>query len=200
MDVSRKLSMVFVGVGGQGLMTAARVLAEAAVDSSTKALVAETHGLSQRGGSIEVHVRLGNVYSPLVPVGEAHVVLGFEMIEAARGVKYLARSGMLLTSETIMRPPLPGVRVPKRAEIESVFKSAGIRYYVVPARAIAEKVGSYMTENMVLLGALAGTGLLEGLVDMYRLRARISELPYADKNLAAFEEGLNTCRSTCGNL
>jgi len=85
MGVSGRLNVVMVGVGGQGLVTAAKVLADAAIDSGTKALVAETHGLSQRGGAVEVHVRLGDVYAPLVPRGRADVLLAFEIIEAARG-------------------------------------------------------------------------------------------------------------------
>ena len=198
MDVSGKLNMVFVGVGGQGLITAARVLAEAAVDSGSRALVAETHGLSQRGGQVEVHVRLGNVYAPLVPEGEAHVVLGFEMIEAVRGARYLRRGdGVLLTSDVILRPPLPGVVAPKRSELEAALKAAGVRYYVVPAREIAEKAGNPLSENMALLGALAATGLLDRYVELERLRARIEELPHAPANVKAFEEALSLCVTRC---
>ena len=67
----------------------------------------------------------------------------------------------------------------------------------MPAREIAEKVGSYLSENMVLLGALASTGLLDRFVDISRLKARIAELPMADKNLMAFDEGYGTCSKMC---
>jgi indolepyruvate ferredoxin oxidoreductase beta subunit len=192
MDVNRgrRLNIVIVGVGGQGLITAARVLGEAAIEGGCKAIVAETHGLSQRGGAVEVHVRLGDVYSPLVPRGEADVVLSFEMIEAARGAPYLRQGGLLLTSDVLMTPPTPGLKPIKRQQIEDALRRAGIRYAVVPAREVAEKVGNYVVENMALLGALLGTGLLDGFVDAGRVRAKVQELPMADKNLAAFEEGL----------
>jgi len=192
MDVNRgrRLNIVIVGVGGQGLITAARVLGEAAIEGGCKAIVAETHGLSQRGGAVEVHVRLGDVYSPLVPRGEADVVLSFEMIEAARGAPYLRQGGLLLTSDVLMTPPTPGLKPIKRQQIEDALRRAGIRYAVVPAREVAEKVGNYVVENMALLGALLGTGLLDGFVDAERVRAKVQELPMADKNLAAFEEGL----------
>jgi len=197
MGVSGKLNLVMVGVGGQGLITAAKVLADAAIDSGTKALVAETHGLSQRGGAVEVHVRLGDVYAPLVPRGRADVLLAFELIEAARGVPYLRQGGVLITSDVLLRPPIPGVVSPSRKDIEEAFRRAGIRYFVVPAREIAEKVGSYLSENVVLLGALASTGLLDRFVDISRLKARIAELPMADKNLMAFDEGYGTCSKLC---
>ncbi|MFP3265328.1 MAG: indolepyruvate oxidoreductase subunit beta [Acidilobus sp.] len=192
MDVNRgrRLNIVIVGVGGQGLITAARVLGEATIEGGCKAIVAETHGLSQRGGAVEVHVRLGDVYSPLVPRGEADVVLSFEMIEAARGAPYLRQGGLLLTSDVLMTPPTPGLKPIKRQQIEDALRRAGIRYAVVPAREVAEKVGNYVVENMALLGALLGTGLLDGFVDAGRVRAKVQELPMADKNLAAFEEGL----------
>jgi indolepyruvate ferredoxin oxidoreductase beta subunit len=192
MDVNRgrRLNIVMVGVGGQGLITAARVLGEAAIEGGCKAIVAETHGLSQRGGAVEVHVRLGDVYSPLVPRGEADVVLSFEMIEAARGTPYLRQGGLLLTSDVLMMPPTPGLKPIKRQQIEDALRRAGIRYAVVPAREVAEKVGNYVVENMALLGALLGTGLLDGFVDSEKVRAKVQELPMADKNLAAFEEGL----------
>ena len=192
MDVNRgrRLNIVIVGVGGQGLITAARVLGEAAIEGGCKAIVAETHGLSQRGGAVEVHVRLGDVYSPLVPRGEADVVLSFEMIEAARGAPYLRQGGLLLTSDVLMTPPTPGLKPIKRQQIEDALRRAGIRYAVVPAREVAEKVGNYVVENMALLGALLGTGLLDGFVDAERVRVKVQELPMADKNLAAFEEGL----------
>jgi indolepyruvate ferredoxin oxidoreductase beta subunit len=197
MGVSGKLNLVMVGVGGQGLVTAAKVLADAAIDSGTKALVAETHGLSQRGGAVEVHVRLGDVYAPLVPRGRADVLLAFELIEAARGVPYLRQGGVLITSDVLLRPPIPGVVSPSRKDIEEAFRRAGIRYFVVPARETAEKVGSYLSENMILLGALASTGLLDRFVDISRLKARIAELPMADKNLMAFDEGYGTCSKLC---
>jgi len=197
MGVSGRLNVVMVGVGGQGLVTAAKVLADAAIDSGTKALVAETHGLSQRGGAVEVHVRLGDVYAPLVPRGRADVLLAFELIEAARGVPYLRQGGVLITSDVLLRPPIPGVVSPSRKDIEEAFRRAGIRYFVVPAREIAEKAGSYLSENMVLLGALASTGLLDRFVDISRLKARIAEMPMADKNLMAFDEGYGTCSKMC---
>lgn len=186
----RRLNIVMTGVGGQGLITAARILGEAAIDSGCKALVAETHGLSQRGGAVEVHVRLGDVYAPLVPRGEADVVLAFEMIEAVRGATYLRQGGLMLVSDVLMMPPTPGLRPIKKQQVEAAIKSAGIRYALVPAREIAEKVGSYLAENVVLLGALIGTGALDGFVDAERVRAKVGELPMPDKNVAAFEEGL----------
>ncbi len=197
MAVRERLNIVMAGVGGQGLVTAARVLAEAAIWSGSRALVAETHGLSQRGGAVEVHVRLGSVYAPLVPEGDADLVVGFEMIEAARGARYLRRDGILITSDVVLRPPIPGVTVPKRSEIEGALRAAGVKYYVVPAREIAEKAGSYLSENMALLGAVTATGLLDPFVDVKKLRDRIEELPNPIANIRAFDEAVALCSNLC---
>ena len=197
MAVADPLNIVMVGVGGQGLITAARVLAESAIASGSRAIVAETHGLSQRGGAVEVHVRMGSAYAPLVPEGEAHLVVGFEMIESARGVRYLRRDGSLITSDVIMRPPIPGVVAPSRSQIEDALRKAGVRYFVVPAREIAERAGSYLSENMALLGAVYASGLLTPYVDLKALKDRIGALPNPVANLRAFEEAYSLCSSQC---
>ncbi len=197
MAVADPLNIVMVGVGGQGLITAARVLAESAIASGSRALVAETHGLSQRGGAVEVHVRVGNAYAPLVSEGDSHLVVGFEMIEAARGVKYLRRDGAIITSEVIMRPPIPGVIAPSRSEIEEALRKAGVKYFVVPARGIAERAGSYLSENMALLGAVYASGLLRPHVDLKALKDVIGTLPNPLANLRAFEEAYSLCASQC---
>ena len=194
-----RLSILAAGVGGQGIITLASTLARAAIASGTKALVAETHGLSQRGGSVEVHVRLGDVYAPLIAPGDADVLLGLELIEAARRVGHLRGGGLLLTADTILRPAVPGVRVPSREELISAIRRAagGAEVVVVPARELASSVGGLLFSNMVMLGALAGTGMLEGFVGVDELERVIGTLRRREENLKAFRLGLDYCSTYC---
>ena len=193
-----RLSVLVAGVGGQGLITLATVLARAAVASGTHVLVAETHGLSQRGGSVEVHVRLGNVHSPLIPEGDADVVLGLELIETARRAHAVRRGGFILSADTILRPAVPGVKVPSKEElVEAIRESVGVEPILVPARSMALQLGSSLYSNMVMLGALAGLGLLDGLVDLGALERVVANLRRGEYNLRALRMGLNYCRRVC---
>jgi len=193
-----RVSILIAGVGGQGLITLASTLARAALASGTKALVAETHGLSQRGGSVEVHVRLGDVYSPLIAPGDADVILGLELIEAARRVKYLSPNGVILTSDTILRPAVPGVKVPSRNElVDSIKRATGAEPILVPARQLAHKAGGALYANTVMLGALMASGLLEGLVPIEAVERVIRTMRRSEENLRAFRLGLDYCTLKC---
>ncbi|MEM3353693.1 MAG: 2-oxoacid:acceptor oxidoreductase family protein, partial [Saccharolobus sp.] len=82
------VNILIAGVGGQGIITAGKFIAEAGNYSNTKVLIAETHGLSQRGGGVNIHVRIGDVNSPLIPLGKANYLVGFEAMEVLRNLNY----------------------------------------------------------------------------------------------------------------
>jgi len=189
MGVSSKINIVIVGVGGQGIITLSKIIGDAAVKENVKVLIAETHGLSQRGGSVEVHLRIGDVHAPTVPKGEADILLSMELIEAVRNVDYLNQNGIIITSNTILRPPIPGVKLPKEDEILSEFKKNNIKYYVIPTKELSEKAGSYLSENMVLLGALYKLSSLEKFININSLKDIIKTMRNPEINLKAFELG-----------
>lgn len=189
MGVSSKINIVIVGVGGQGIITLSKIIGDAAVKENVKVLIAETHGLSQRGGSVEVHLRIGDVHAPIVPKGEADILLSMELIEAVRNVDYLNQNGIIITSNTILRPPIPGVKLPKEDEILSEFKKNNIKYYVIPTKELSEKAGSYLSENMVLLGALYKLSSLEKFININSLKDIIKTMRNPEINLKAFELG-----------
>ncbi|MEB3816624.1 MAG: indolepyruvate oxidoreductase subunit beta [Desulfurococcales archaeon] len=194
----RRLSILLTGVGGQGIITLASTIAKAALLHGEKALVAETHGLSQRGGSVEVHLRMGNVYSPLIAPGDADVVLGLELIEAARKAHYTSENGIILTADIILRPAVPGVKVPSREELLNAIEEAtGRKPLLVPARELALKAGGTIYSNMVMFGALLATGRLEGFVDRSDAEKVIGSLRKSENNLKAFKLGFDYCRSAC---
>lgn len=146
-------SIVIVGVGGQGVLTLARWLGEAVLSAGYDVRVAEVHGLSQRGGSVEVHVRFGKeVYAPVVDEGEADVVVALEALEALRGLRYLRQGGVLVVNKRIIQPPGAWYDI---GQVLDALKKSGVRHYVVPCYEEALKLGSPIYENSVMLGFIS---------------------------------------------
>ncbi|HEX3025878.1 MAG TPA: indolepyruvate oxidoreductase subunit beta, partial [Clostridia bacterium] len=101
----KNLSIMIVGVGGQGTLLASRVIGSAAVAAGLDVKVSEVHGMSQRGGSVETYVKFGDkVHSPLVGKGEADVIICFERLEALRFAAYLKKDGILIVNEQVIDP------------------------------------------------------------------------------------------------
>ncbi|MBR5006783.1 MAG: indolepyruvate oxidoreductase subunit beta, partial [Clostridia bacterium] len=97
---SKKLNILIVGVGGQGTLLASKFIGMAARLAGRDVKVSEVHGMSQRGGSVVTCVKMGDeVFSPVIDLGEADVMLSFEQVEAVRWLPYLKKGGTVITSE-----------------------------------------------------------------------------------------------------
>jgi indolepyruvate ferredoxin oxidoreductase beta subunit len=171
-------SVVVVGVGGQGVVTLARWLGRAAAAAGHDVRIAEVHGLSQRGGSVDVHIRFGErVRSPTVPEGGADYVIALEALEALRAFRYLREGSSLVVNKRVIQ--VPG----KYVEPDLVFKSLvgkGFVVRIVPAYDIAVKLGDPLYENAVMFGYAAALLGLAGAVDWLD-----------ERNLKAFREGVS---------
>ncbi|MEM4618150.1 MAG: 2-oxoacid:acceptor oxidoreductase family protein, partial [Ignisphaera sp.] len=88
-----KIDIVLSGVGGQGIITMGIVIGDACTKLGVNIKIAETHGMAQRGGSVEVFVRIGDIEAPLIPIASADYVVALEMIEALRAIRYLKKCG-----------------------------------------------------------------------------------------------------------
>ena len=107
-----QFNMVISGVGGQGLITLLQIVAEASLSEGYDIRTSELHGLSQRGGSVEVHIRFGQeIYSPMVSAGQADLILGLEMQEGLMAVNFAGPKTKLLINKYII--PLPPERQPR---------------------------------------------------------------------------------------
>ncbi len=188
--------MVLTGVGGQGIITMATLLANAALNAGHEALVAETHGLSQRGGTVIVHVRMGHsVYSPLVPRGAADVLIALEPLEALRYIDYLSDSGVLVVNTYSIPPPLPGVKPPKPEEVVEALKISGVRVYAVNATSKAIEIGDARTANTYLLGYVLGLGGFQGIISLEDFEEAIRRLGrLVEKNIEALHQGYSDAK------
>ena len=150
------ISMMIVGVGGQGTLLASRVIGDVLLSSGYDVKLSEVHGMSQRGGSVVTYVRYGEkVYSPLVEEGEADLILAFEPLEAARWLPRLKKGGVILTNIHPMLP-MPVITGAMEYPADLIQKlSARANVIALDALALAEQAGSVKAVNTVLLGRLS---------------------------------------------
>jgi len=132
-----KFNIVIVGTGGQGLITLLQIIAEAALFEGYEVRTSELHGLSQRGGSVEVHIRFGQkIYSPLVSQEKADLILGLEMQEALRGIYFANQKTKFLLNKQIILIPL--VKNLTETEILKNLKKIG-KVILIPAAETCQK-------------------------------------------------------------
>lgn len=147
-------NVLIVGIGGQGIILASNVLGEACIVEGVPVRCSETHGMAQRGGTVESHVRINSVYSPLIPPGYADLILAFELLEALRYCHYLKKDGKILVNDHLIVPTSVYVQklaVPIREEIIERLERVTVR--IIDARKLALEAGSPLTLNMVMVGA-----------------------------------------------
>lgn len=187
----KTFSLIFAGVGGQGSLLIAELTSLAAVSAGYDTKQTEVHGVSQRGGSVETHVRFGEkVHSPIVTPGEANAVIGLEKLEALRFAHYVnAKDGVILINDYEL---IPGsiANAEKIYPHESIdfLKSKGLRVIVLPASTAARELGDGRMANVVLLGALSTLLPIPQETWDKTLRLRIPA-KYLEGNLKAFQAG-----------
>lgn len=176
-------NVMLAGVGGQGTVLAAKVLAQAAQDKGWQVRTAETIGMAQRGGNVVSHVRIGDegeeVFAPLLAQGTADLIIAFEPAEAARVLPFLAPDGLLVTATTAIQPVTAALSDrPYRADdvvarIEQALKGSEQRFIAVDDAALTEAVGSRKVLNSVLLASALKEGRIA--LDLDDLRRAIEE-------------------------
>jgi indolepyruvate ferredoxin oxidoreductase beta subunit len=153
------INFVLVGVGGQGTILASDILAELGLKLGYDVKKAEVHGMSQRGGSVISHLRWGEqVFSPIIPRGEADVLVAFEKMEAARFRDLLKPGGLALVNDYAIEPVTvntSGIPYPEDAQLQAQLAKVTDRVYWVKGIEIAEGLGNARAANVVLLGALS---------------------------------------------
>lgn len=186
------MNVLLSGVGGQGTVLASRLIAQAAIDKGTPAKTAETIGMAQRGGCVVSHVRTGETYSPLIPYGEADLIIGFEPGEAVRVLPYLKEGGCVITAKRAIAPVTASISKTEynASDMINYLKEKASDLKVIDGDEICEKCGSGKILNIALIGAAISSGALDITIeDMEKtIRQRVAE-KYIDLNLLALRLG-----------
>jgi indolepyruvate ferredoxin oxidoreductase beta subunit len=146
-----KSDIVLSGVGGQGILSIAAIIGLAAVDNNLYLKQSEVHGMSQRGGDVQSHLRLSDrpVSSDLIPYGMADIIISVEPMESLRYLPWLSPEGWLVTNST------PFINIPDYPPVGDILKEIQkVRNHkIIDADTLAKEVGSSRSGNMVILGA-----------------------------------------------
>ncbi len=192
-------NILVCGIGGQGVMTATEILAEAAVACGHEVKKTEVAGMSQRGGVVTSHLRFGpRVLSPQIAPGAAHVLLGFEAAEALRWGHYLRPDGLALVNDARIKPPVVELGLFQYPDDPiGAMRARGIHTVAFDAASIARELGELRLGNTVMLGAIAdhlpfaAQVLLDCIVRRF---ARKGET-LVDQNRRAFAAGRAAARA-----
>lgn len=199
--MSNATTVLLCGVGGQGTVLAADLLARTALESGYDAKVSEIHGMSQRGGAVTTVVRFGRdgVQSMVADEGCADCVVSFETTEALRNLPFVREGGYLLVADESIQPlPVLIGRASMPEDASGTLAALGAT--LIPAGEIARRTGSPKSVNVVLLGALA-TRLDFSEEAWERVIARRVPPKTVDANIAAFRAGLSFAQeaAACGS-
>jgi len=185
-----KHDIILAGVGGQGILTIATVIGFAALNRGWHLKQAEVHGMSQRGGDVQSHLRLSDkpIWSDLIPFGKADMILSVEPMEALRYLPYLQLEGWVIANSN------PFNNIAKYPEIDAIHNSikAVKNNILIDADAIAKEVKANRSMNIVMLGAASkhlGFAPEEFEQAIQTIFARKGEL-IVEANLRAFRAGL----------
>lgn len=198
--MSRDFNIVISGVGGQGTILTSQIIAKAAISAGFEVRAIGTYGAAQRGGSVISHVRVGDfVRSPFVCMEEADVIMGFEIAEARRILKYLKKGGLAIVNTAEIYPVevIMGLeKYPIKEDLLKPIESVADRLIAFDATSIAREAGSTLSMNTVMAGILAATGTLPFSEDLL-MDALKNSVPakYYDLNLKAYKMGYNKIKN-----
>jgi len=177
-----RVQMILAGIGGQGVLFSSKIFSEWALKLGLSVMGSETHGMSQRGGSVTAHLKLGLFQSPLIRTGAADILYSFEENETYRNLRFLKRGGLCFANLSSLD------RFDQK--VLNYLKEKGIIFRIFDASGAALKMGSIKSANIVLVGYSVGTGLVpfkyEDLRDTLELVSRRKDIKM---NVKAFEKG-----------
>ncbi|HEY9124597.1 MAG TPA: indolepyruvate oxidoreductase subunit beta [Bacteroidales bacterium] len=184
-----KTDIILAGVGGQGILTIAASIGYAALHDNLNLKQSEVHGMSQRGGAVQSHMRLSSnpIASDLIPLGSADVILSVEPMESLRYLPYLSKNGWIITNS------LPFINIPNYPEYQKILDEINKipNHVLIDADKIAEEAGSVKSSNIVMLGAaspyieMSYESFIEGIKKLF---GRKSE-EMVNLNIKAFDLG-----------
>lgn len=184
-------SILLVGVGGQGTLLASKILTLGLMEAGFDVKMSEIHGMSQRGGSVSSHVRYGDkVFSPVIELGSADIIVSFEQMEALRSLEYLKTDGKIIVNEYRINPmPVLSMKAKYAEDILEELKTHA-QTFSVNATQEAIQLGNVRTMNIILLGA---TVKLMGLddIDWGTIIRNNVKSQFVEINIRALKRGMD---------
>ena len=185
-------SILFAGVGGQGILRASDIICEVIMEAGLDVKKSEVHGMAQRGGCVTSHVRYGKkVYSPLAETGSIQTLVSFEKMEALRYLKFLRKDAAIIVNTEEIYPPAVNMGdAPYPEDAIAFLKNITARLSVSTPRELAQKAGNIKTANVVLLGALSNLMNIDQSIWQNVIKKSFPE-KLVKMNLAAFQMGID---------
>lgn len=203
---ANKFDLVISGVGGQGTVMLSNVIGNACAKAGIPARTGELHGLSQRSGTVYIHMRIGgDDISPLIPYGEADCIVAQEAMEALRYIEYIKNDGIVIVNTNVINPPIEVGTLSKEKRTDFVtfdaikenLLKATPNVAPLDALNLANEAGNPRTENVVFIGSLSALKAFPLDVDV--LKESVSEIvpkKALDVNLKAFDLGYKSAFDT----
>ncbi len=188
--MSEQGNILFCGVGGQGILLASEVTTYSLLATGMEVRKSEVHGMAQRGGSVTAHVRYGEkVYSPLISLGEADIIVAFEMMEAVRYLPYMhPDSQVIVNTHKIYPPPVATGKMDYPENVLDELTSRNIKVKELDAFEVARKVGEVRAVNIAMVGAMSTYMAIDEQIFLDVMNERIPE-KFREANINAFLEG-----------
>ena len=192
MSDSKVKSILFAGVGGQGILRASDIICEVIMEAGLDVKKSEVHGMAQRGGCVTSHVRYGNkVYSPLAEPGSIQTLVSFEKMETLRYLRFLEKdAGIIVNTEEIYPPAVNMGDMPYPDDAVDFLKKHYGKVISFNAAELAQKAGNIKTANVVLLGSLSNHMNIDQSIWENVIKKSFPE-KLIKINLAAFQMGIN---------
>ncbi len=192
--MTEEFNVLIAGVGGTGVLTIAHILGSSALSAGLQVVQSELHGMSQRGGSVSTHLRMGtHVYGPTFPEGTGDLLVGMEPIETLRNIKSVSSTGTVIFNNYEIRPLSLSILKKEYPSIDLLIqqmKQFCQNVYSVDATTIAKELGASIVANIVLLGAVIAKGSIpinsETVIE--EIKNTVPER-FIDLNVKAFQAG-----------
>ncbi len=193
--MTEEFNVLIAGVGGTGVLTIAHILGSSALSAGFQVVQSELHGMSQRGGSVSTHLRMGtHVYGPTFPEGTGDLLVAMEPIEALRNIKSVRSTGAVIFNNYKIRPLFLSILKKEYPSLELLvqqMKQFCQNVYSIDATTIAKELGASIVANIVLLGAALAKGSIpissETVIE--EIKNTVPER-FIDLNVQAFQAGL----------
>ncbi|MGC8610198.1 MAG: indolepyruvate oxidoreductase subunit beta [Thermoplasmata archaeon] len=188
----KPINVKLVGVGGQGVVSAGIILGEAASKRNINVVMSEIHGMAQRGGIVSVDIRFGEVYGPISPDNDIDILVGFEILETIRALKYTNENTYIIMNNEKIVPFTSNILKIGYPNVEDYIKNRK-NFFAIDAVEIAKKAGSYKAVNIVMIGAVSALNILPiKNEDVEEAIKNVLPKKFWDVNINAFKLGVET--------